>query len=138
MPYLLSECQLDFWTQNSFVKVITFIQMNDRFIQIDLVVQVPNMLSYYERAPIDVSRWVDEVAAWEKGIYYIDEHYLESLIFIIIYQFNYDIVTINSIPAENKWLLHWELVEDGGTATRTLCRAENFVNYHENLHELCK
>jgi len=85
VPYILSDEQLQFWQENSFVKV-------------------PNMLNYYENKPVDVSQWVDEIASWEK--------------------------------ADNKWLLHWELVGEG-EGTRTLCRAENFVNYHEAVRNLC-
>ena len=40
---------------------------------------------------------------------------------------------------DNKWLLHWELVEssDGKEGIRTLCRAENFIPYHEAVQNLC-
>lgn len=36
---------------------------------------------------------------------------------------------------DGKWLLHWEAVGEEGE--RALCRAENFVNYHEGVRDLC-
>ena len=49
VPYLLSECQLQFWRDNGFVKV-------------------GNMLRYYGQSSCDVSRWVDEISSWERGV----------------------------------------------------------------------
>lgn len=48
VPYLLSECQLQFWRDNGFIKV-------------------RNMLGYYEQSPADVGHWVSEISNWEKG-----------------------------------------------------------------------
>lgn len=37
-------------------------------------------------------------------------------------------------PAENKWLLHHEMTDNG----KQMCRAENFVNYHQGLSRLSR
>jgi predicted HD phosphohydrolase len=37
--------------------------------------------------------------------------------------------------AENKWLLHWELNNNG---EKIMCRSENFVNYHEGMAHLAR
>lgn len=37
--------------------------------------------------------------------------------------------------AENKWLQHWEL---NGANEKIMCRAENFVNYHEGMARLAR
>jgi predicted HD phosphohydrolase len=82
--YPLSAFQVDFFKQNSFLKL-------------------DNLLSFNSVAPEDVSNWVEEIAAWPK--------------------------------AEDKWLLHWELNNNN---VKIMCRAENFVNYHDGMARLAR
>jgi hypothetical protein len=45
--YTLSQCQLDFWQENGYLKVT-------------------NLLSYENVTPTEIDKWVDEIAAWPK------------------------------------------------------------------------